>query len=94
MTHQRDIDRIRKGAGRNRSRRGKKQRKGEEAHHFLVEIKWHYLISLCVQSYLVFDVVALWPSQGLVSPCFTDPKTGSSQVGGIDHGSNSRSVFY
>ena len=47
-----------------------------------------------MQSYLVFDVVALWPYHGLVSPYFTDPKTESAQVGGIDHGSNSRSVFY
>ena len=47
-----------------------------------------------MQSYLVFDVVVLWPSHSLVSPYFTDPKTESGQVGGIDHGSNSRSVFY
>ena len=44
--------------------------------------------------YLLFDVVDLWPSHGLVSPYFTDPKTESAQVGVIDHGSNSRSVFY
>ena len=47
-----------------------------------------------MQSYLVFDVVALWPSHGLVSPYFTDPKMESAQVGGIYHGSNYRSVFY
>ena len=47
-----------------------------------------------MQSYLVFDVVALWPSHGLISPYFTEPKTESAQVGGIDHGYNSRSVFY
>ena len=47
-----------------------------------------------MQSYLVFDVVALWPSHCLVSPYFTDPKTESAQVGGIDHGYNPRSVFY
>ena len=47
-----------------------------------------------MQSYLVFDVVALWPSHGLVSPYFTDPKTESAQVGGIDHGYNLRSMFY
>ena len=46
-----------------------------------------------MQSYLVFDVVALWPSQGLVSSYFTDPKTESAQIGGIYHGSNLRSVF-
>ena len=47
-----------------------------------------------MQSYLVFDVVGLWPSHGLVSQYFTDTKTESSQVGGIYHRSNSRSVFY
>ena len=46
-----------------------------------------------MQSYLVFDVVDLWPSHGMVSPYFTDPKTESSQVRSIDHGSNLRSVF-
>ena len=58
------------------------------------EIKLHYLIYLFMQSYLVFDVVALWPSHGLVSPYITDPKTESAQLGGIDHGYNPRSVFY
>ena len=47
-----------------------------------------------MQLYLVFDVVALWPSHGLVSPYFTDPKMESAHVGGIYHGNNSRSVFY
>ena len=47
-----------------------------------------------MQSYLVLDVVALWPSNGLVSPYFSDPKTGSAQVGGKNHGCNSRSLFY
>ena len=47
-----------------------------------------------MQYYLVFDVVALRTSHGLVSPHSTDPKTGSAQVGGIDHGYDSRSVFY
>ena len=47
-----------------------------------------------MKSYLLLDVVALWPYQGLVSPYFTGPKTESAQVGGTDHGSNSRSVFY
>ena len=51
-------------------------------------------MSLCMQSYLVFYVVAFWPSHGMVSPYFTDLKTESAQVGVIDHGSNSRSVFY
>ena len=60
----------------------------------MVEINFHYLISLCIQLYLVFDPVALWPSRGLVSPFFTDPKMESAQVGGIDHGSNSMSEFY
>ena len=46
-----------------------------------------------MQSYLVFDVVALWPSRGLVSPYFADPKMESAQLGGIDHESNLRSVF-
>ena len=46
-----------------------------------------------MQSYLVFDVLDLWPSQGLVYPYFTEPKTESAQVGSIDHGSYSRSVF-
>ena len=64
-----------------------------EAHRRLVEIKSHYLISLYMQLYLVFDVVALWPSHGLVSPYFTDPKTESAQVRGIDHGSNSGHCF-
>ena len=44
--------------------------------------------------YLEFDVVALWPSHGLVSPYFADPKTEYTQEGAIDHGSNSRSLFY
>ena len=43
--------------------------------------------------YLVFHVVALWPSHGLVYPYFTDPKTEISQVGGIDYSSSSRPVF-
>ena len=60
----------------------------------MVQIKSHYLISLCMQLYLVFDIVALRPSHSQVSPYFTDPKTESAQVGGIDHGSNLRSVFY
>ena len=47
-----------------------------------------------MQSYLVFDVVALWPSHGLVFPHFDDPKMESAHVRGIDHGYNSRSVFY
>ena len=47
-----------------------------------------------MQSYLVFDVVALWPSHILVSPYLTDPKMESAQVGGIDHRSNSMSLFY
>ena len=58
----------------------------------IVQIKSHYMISLCMQLYLVFYLVALWPSHGLVSTYFTDPKTESAQVGGIYHGSNSRSV--
>ena len=45
-------------------------------------------------SYLLFDVVALWPSHGLVSPNFNHPKTESAQVGGTDHRSYSRSAFY
>ena len=44
--------------------------------------------------YLVFDVAALWPYHGLVSPYFTDPKTEYAQVVDIDHGYNSRPVFY
>ena len=60
----------------------------------IFEIKWHYLISLCMQLYLVLDLLALWPSNGLVYPYFTDPKTEYDQVEGIDHKSNSRSVFY
>ena len=68
--------------------------RGRRPNRRLVEIKSHHLISLCMQSYLVFDVVALWSSYGLVSPYFTDPKTESAQVGGVDHRSNSRSVFY
>ena len=47
-----------------------------------------------MKSYIVFDVVALWPSHGQISSYFTDPKTESAQVGGIDHVSKSRSVFY
>ena len=47
-----------------------------------------------MQSYLLIDVVALWPSHGLFSPSFTDPKTESAQVGGIDHVYNSGPVFY
>ena len=47
-----------------------------------------------MQLYLVYEVVALWQSQGLVYLYFTDPKMESAQVGGIYHESNSRSVFY
>ena len=47
-----------------------------------------------MQLYLLFDVVALRPSHGLVSPYFTGPKMESPQIGGIDHGCNSRSVIY
>ena len=47
-----------------------------------------------MQSYLVFDVVALWPSNGLVSTYSADPKTEYAQVGSIDNRSNLRSVFY
>ena len=47
-----------------------------------------------MQLYLVLNIVDLWPSHGLVSPYFIDPKMESSQVGGIDHGYNSRLVFY
>ena len=36
----------------------------------------------------------MWPSHGLFSPCFTDPKMESSRVGIIYHISNSRSVVY
>ena len=43
---------------------------------------------------MVFDVLTLWTSQGLVSPYFTDPKMESAQAGGIYHGYNSRSLFY
>ena len=43
---------------------------------------------------MLFDVVDLWPSHGIVSPYFTDPKTEPAQVGGIYHISNLRSVFY
>ena len=52
------------------------------------------MIYICMQSYLVFDVVALRPSNSLVSTYFTEPKTEYAQVGGIDLGSNSRSVLY
>ena len=34
-----------------------------------------------MQSYLVFYVVVLWPSHGLVSQYFTDPETESVQFG-------------
>ena len=47
-----------------------------------------------MQLHIVFYVVALWTSHGLVSLYFTDPKTESAQVGGIDHVYNLRSVFY
>ena len=47
-----------------------------------------------MQLYLVLDVLSFWPSHGLVSPYFTDPKTESAQVGGIYHGYNLRSVLY
>ena len=47
-----------------------------------------------MQLYLVFDIVAFCYSHGLVYPYFTDPKTESAQVGGIDHRYNLRSVFY
>ena len=47
-----------------------------------------------MQLYLEFDVVALWTSQGLVSPYFADLKTESAHVGGVDHGYNLRSLFY
>ena len=89
-THRRERERIRKGE----ERKGGRRRKGGEAHLRLVEIKSHYLISLCMQLYLEFDVVALWPSHGLVSPYFADLKTESAQVGGIYRGSNFRSRFY
>ena len=35
-----------------------------------------------MQSYLLFDVVDFWPSQGLFSQYFTDLKMESAQVGG------------
>ena len=52
------------------------------------------MIFHCMQSYPVFDVVALWHSHCLVSLYFTNPKTGSDQVEVIYHGSNWSSVFY
>ena len=52
------------------------------------------MISLYMQSYLVVvDVIALWPSHGLVSPYFTDLETEYAKLGGIAHGFNLRSVF-
>ena len=47
-----------------------------------------------MQSYILFGVLALWYSHGLVSPYFAKNKTESDQVGGIYHGSNPRTLFY
>ena len=47
-----------------------------------------------MQYYMVFDVLDLWYSLGLVSPYFTDPTMESAQLGGIYHGCNLSSVFY